>query len=98
MIGNWIIDWRVLLLMGCPVGSCASGPRGVAVGILTTTTLLTTTTMTSSDHNNFSDLVTSQEKLEWVTPQISLMDAEDTEGKANYAQEQGTVNFNRGPS
>ena len=35
--------------------------------------------MTSSNHNN--DLVTSQEKLEWVTPKISLMDAEDTENK-----------------
>ena len=73
--------------MGCPVGSCASGPRGVAVSgktdkyCATATHYLTTTTMTSSDHNNFSDLVTSQEKLEWVTPKISLMDAEDTEGK-----------------
>ena len=26
------------------------------------------------------DLVPAQEKLEWVTPKISLMDAEDTEG------------------
>ena len=39
--------------------------------------------MTSSDHNNdFNDLVTApaQQKLEWVTPKISLMDAEDTNG------------------
>ena len=35
--------------------------------------------MTSSDNNN--DLVTSKEKLEWVTPKISLMETEDTEGK-----------------
>ena len=35
--------------------------------------------MTSSEHNN--DLVSSQKKLEWVTPKISMMDAEDTEGK-----------------
>ena len=44
--------------------------------------------MTSSDSNN--ELVTSQEKLEWVTPKISLMDAEDTEGKTNnYAEGTG---------
>lgn len=34
--------------------------------------------MTSSEDRN--DLVTTQEKLEWVTPQISLMGAGDTEG------------------
>jgi hypothetical protein len=28
-----------------------------------------------------NDLMPAQEKLEWVTPKISLMDAEDTEGK-----------------
>jgi hypothetical protein len=33
--------------------------------------------MTSTDRN---DLMTAQEKLEWVTPKISLMEAEDTEG------------------
>ena len=33
--------------------------------------------MTSADRN---DLVPAQEKLEWVTPKISLMDAGDTEG------------------
>ncbi|QNJ26877.1 hypothetical protein SynSYN20_02561 [Synechococcus sp. SYN20] len=36
--------------------------------------------MTSSNSNN-NDLVTSQEKLEWVTPKISLTLAEITEGK-----------------
>ncbi len=34
--------------------------------------------MTSTDGN---DLMPTQEKLEWVTPKISLMDAGDTEGK-----------------
>ena len=33
---------------------------------------------TAADRN---DLMPAQEKLEWVTPKISLMDAEDTEGK-----------------
>jgi hypothetical protein len=33
--------------------------------------------MTSTDRN---DLMPSQEKLEWVTPKISLMGAESTEG------------------
>jgi hypothetical protein len=36
--------------------------------------------MTSADRN---DLVPAQEKLEWVTPKISLMDAGDTLGKSN---------------
>jgi hypothetical protein len=36
--------------------------------------------MTSSDSNN--DLVTSQEKLKWVTPKISLSwEVENTDGK-----------------
>jgi hypothetical protein len=34
--------------------------------------------MTSADPN---DLVPAQEKLEWVTPKISLMEAGDTDGK-----------------
>lgn len=33
--------------------------------------------MTSADRN---DLVPAQEKLEWVTPKILLMCAEDTDG------------------
>jgi hypothetical protein len=33
--------------------------------------------MTSADRN---DLMPAQEKLEWVTPKISLMDAGDSEG------------------
>ena len=31
--------------------------------------------------NDGNDLVPAQEKLEWVTPKISLMDAGDTDGK-----------------
>jgi hypothetical protein len=34
--------------------------------------------MTSADNN---DLVPAQEKLEWVTPKISLMDAGETDSK-----------------
>ncbi len=33
--------------------------------------------MTSADRN---DLLPAQEKLEWVTPMISVMDTEDTDG------------------
>ena len=39
--------------------------------------------MTSADRND--DLSPAQEKLEWVTPKISLMEAENTEGKTYYA-------------
>jgi hypothetical protein len=35
--------------------------------------------MTSTDRN---DLMPAQEKLEWVTPKMSLMEAGDTDGKA----------------
>ena len=57
--------------------------------------------MTSSDSNN--ELVTSQEKLEWVTPKISLMDAVDTEGKfvRNIAETTIVLSYSRivsGPS
>jgi hypothetical protein len=31
--------------------------------------------------NELNDLVPAQEKLEWITPKISLMVAGDTEGK-----------------
>ena len=60
--------------------------------------------MTSSDRN---DLVPAQEKLEWVTPKISLMGAEDTDGsgkaffKGEASQASNTANeqaFNGGPS
>ena len=37
--------------------------------------------MTSTEGN---DLVPAQEKLEWVTPKISLMDAGDTDGRKSH--------------
>jgi hypothetical protein len=43
--------------------------------------------MNSNDRN---DLVPAQEKLEWVTPKISLMDAGDTEGKMNNRPAEST--------
>ena len=43
--------------------------------------------MTSADRN---DLMPAQEKLEWVTPKISLMGAEDTEGKIPYRTKEYT--------
>jgi hypothetical protein len=49
--------------------------------------------MTSADRN---DLMPAQEKLEWVTPKISLMGAEDTEGK-NTKQKSESLTFG-GPS
>jgi hypothetical protein len=48
--------------------------------------------MTSNDGN---DLMPAQEKLEWVTPKISLMDAGDTEGQKNLWHFEGKWN---GPS
>ena len=35
--------------------------------------------------NDLKSLVPAQEKLEWVTPKISLMGAGDTEGKSGFA-------------
>ena len=46
--------------------------------------------MTSGDRN---DLMPAQEKLEWVTPKISLMDVEDIEGSKDPAPPE-TVNGN----
>jgi len=34
--------------------------------------------------NDLKSLVPAQEKLEWVTPKISLMDAVDTDGKSSF--------------
>ena len=45
--------------------------------------------MSSADRN---DLVPAQEKLEWVTPKISLMDAGDSQGK--NAQQNFETAFN----
>lgn len=41
--------------------------------------------MTTAEDRN--DLVTAQEKLDWVTPQISLMEAGETSGKFSFISE-----------
>ena len=41
--------------------------------------------------NELNDLLPAQEKLEWVTPKISLMDAGDTDGK-NLVSGEGGIN------
>ena len=53
--------------------------------------------MTSADRNDF---VPAQEKLEWVTPKISLMDAGDTDRKNVVANNEfvGVVARQYGPS
>ena len=56
--------------------------------------------------NDLKDLVPAQEKLEWVTPKmewvtpkISLMAAEDTDGKTTYKQNENIVRSpSKGPS
>ena len=51
--------------------------------------------MTSADHN---DLMPAQEKLEWVTPKISLMGAGETDGSGkNVLVVETKFNF-QGPS
>ncbi len=38
--------------------------------------------MTDADlTNDFNDLAPTQEKFEWVTPQLSLIEADESEGK-----------------
>ena len=51
--------------------------------------------MTTTDRN---DLVPAQEKLEWVTPKISLMDAGDTERKIDVPGESSDFGPRVGPS
>ena len=54
--------------------------------------------MTSTDRN---DLMPAQEKLEWITPKISLMGADKTEGKTFtfFPVEADKVKFpSQGPS
>ena len=51
--------------------------------------------MTSADRN---DLVPAQGKLEWVTPKISLMEAEDTEGSKFDFINEGRPIVSGGPS
>ena len=54
--------------------------------------------MTSAEDRN--DLMPAQEKLEWVTPKISLMEAGETEGKLNNYNSEDTLVSNPqfGPS
>ena len=53
--------------------------------------------MTSADRN---DLMPAQEKLEWVTPKIGIIDAVDTEGKVSPNPVEGQKNHKNyiGPS
>jgi hypothetical protein len=52
--------------------------------------------MTSADR---SDLMPAQEKLEWVTPKISLMEAGDTDGRGKWFRTKSEDNLNgNGPS
>ena len=51
--------------------------------------------MTTADRN---DLMPAQEKLEWVTPKISLMDAGDTEGNKPYYRKEPNPIQAVGPS
>ena len=50
--------------------------------------------------NDLKDLVPAQEKLEWVTPKISLMDAGDSQGggKPTTKTETNKEGANLGPS
>lgn len=49
--------------------------------------------MTSADRN---DLLPAQEKLEWVTPKISLMDAGVTSGSKLPQGQEGVFDFGLG--
>jgi hypothetical protein len=51
--------------------------------------------MTTADRN---DLMPAQEKLEWVTPKISLMDAGDTEGSGKMIAAKENTFLGFGPS
>jgi hypothetical protein len=67
---------------------------GGSVGIICL--LPTSRHMTSTDRN---DLMPAQEKLEWVTPKISLMEAGDTDGTGKYSStKERTGNYKYGPS
>ena len=72
---------------------------GGSVGIICL--LPTSRHMTSTDRNDLTtyrnDLMPAQEqeKLEWVTPKISLMEAGDTDGKIGLPAE---PTYSAGPS
>jgi hypothetical protein len=68
--------------------------RWEAVRVLFTELVLTHC-LPMSDPN---DLMPAQEKLEWVTPKISLMEAGDTESKQNLKAEFTNTFFTVGPS
>ena len=63
----------------------AAGAGKTKYAASSTATATTQRSMTSSDRND--DLVTAQEKLEWVTPKISLMETDDTCGKSSFLNE-----------
>ena len=52
--------------------------------------------MTSADRND--DLANAQEKLEWVTPKISIMGAVDTSGGKIEEVKESLITINDGPS
>ena len=69
-----------------PTGQClgeralnSAEVAGRKLGLSDNMQLMHSKLLTSSDRNN--DFVTSQEKLEWITPKISLMEAVETDGK-----------------
>jgi hypothetical protein len=72
---------------------------GGSVGIICL--LPTSRHMTSTDRN---DLMPAQEKLEWVTPKISMMEAGETDGggktfiNAEYTNVLDNTPFQSGPS
>ena len=61
--------------MWADAGECGSDGAGAGILCLLPAARL----MTSNDGN---DLTPAQEKLEWVTPKISLMDAGDTDSRS----------------
>ena len=97
--GGAVLLWVALRALGgvwSACGSCGRVLMNAAVwsgeGIICL--LPAAWLMTSADRNDF---VPAQEKLEWVTPKISLMDAGETDGKNNLEAEH-IFDTNRGPS
>ena len=94
--GGAVLLWVALRALGgvwSACGSCGRVLMNAAVwsgeGIICL--LPAAWLMTSADRNDF---VPAQEKLEWVTPKISLMEAGDTEGKKspNYSERANGAN------
>ena len=86
---------------GVLVGSCAVFCGGLGAGCAAARNVgiiefLLLPRMTSTDRN---DLMPAQEKLEWVTPKISLMEAGDTAGSGkNKSNKEITFIITVGPS